>query len=163
MTTCIDQGFLRVDVSLIPTRPELSLEKLFGVNSTKRPDGSIRATITLTEPALKYLCCFSSDGNAEYHADTGLVQGSLWMWVVQLVVSEWIPKHGPLKFDGTFPAPSFSKPDEQLGFELIISKTDKRSLQCVVRGPLGSEMPVVFKFNCIIFPMEMAERSHQRR
>ena len=86
------------------------------------------------------------------------------MWVVQLVVSEGMPKQGPVEFAGTFPAPSFSKPDEQLGFELIISKTetDKRSLQCVVRGPLGSEMPVVFTFNCKIFPMQMAVQSQRR-
>jgi hypothetical protein len=85
------------------------------------------------------------------------------MWMVQLVVSEWMPKQGPVKFDGTFPAPSFSKPGEQLGFELIISKTDKkRVLECVVQGPLGSEMPVVFKFKCEIFPMTMAVQSQRR-
>jgi len=92
MTTYINQGFLPVDVSFIPQQPELCLKKLFGVRLIEQTETAIRVRMTLTEPALRYLCRFSSDGNADYHATTGLVQGSLWMWMVQLVVSEWMPK-----------------------------------------------------------------------
>lgn len=158
-----NHDFVTVDVGAIPVRPEIDLATLFGVRVVQQRRDFALTLVTVTTPALDYLCHFSSDRNADLHAKTGLVQGSLWMWMVQLVVLRWIPEHGPQEFSGCFPNPSFSSPDEQLGFELAISVVERRELQCVVRGPFrGEQPPAVFEFNCKIFPMKLAVRSRRR-
>ncbi len=154
-----DNGFLQVDISAIPSVPETSLAKMFGVQVEQQTNDAICVRVTLTAPALNYLCQFSSDANAGFHAETGLVQGSLWMLLIQLVVSEWIPRHGPHTFKGEFPAASVIPSGEQRGFRITITKTGKRSLCCVVGGPFGGESPPeVFRFDCQIFPMVAALR-----
>jgi len=69
-----------------------------------------------------------------------------------------------MEFAGTFPNPSFSKPSEQLGFELTATLVERRSLQCVVRGPFGDggKALKVFEFNCKIFSMQLAVRAKHR-